>query len=136
LKLIQKGYERLEPDVVKVASTVLRGLGAGNSLWLLGNLHIRFCEGAHSNLGVLPQQEVRYGLYSTNHMKQICMGLAVSEDNIPFMHEVYEGNKHDAKIFPELLDALTERLTNLKITTEEMVLVFDNNSIKLKNIPT
>ena len=87
-------------------------------------------------LGLLPQQEVRYGLYSTNHMKQICMGLAVSEDNIPFMHEVYEGNKHDAKIFPELLDALTERLTNLKITTEEMVLVFDNNSIKLKNIPT
>jgi len=64
------------------------------------------------------------------------MGLPVSEDNIPFMHEVYEGNKHDAKIFPELLDALTEGLTNLKITTEEIVLVFDNNSIKLKNIPT
>jgi len=47
------------------------------------------------------------------------MGLAVSEDNIPFMHEVYEGNKHDAKIFPEQLDALTKRLTNLKITTED-----------------
>ncbi|MCD4809991.1 MAG: IS1634 family transposase, partial [Methanosarcinales archaeon] len=60
-----------------------------------------------------------------NHMKQICMGLAVSEDNIPFMHEVYKGNKHDAKIFPELIDALTDRLTNLKITTEEMILVFD-----------
>ncbi|TFH46423.1 MAG: IS1634 family transposase [ANME-2 cluster archaeon] len=65
-----------------------------------------------------------------NHMKQICMGLAVSEDNIPFMHEVYEGNRHDAKIFPELLDALTKRLTHLNITTEEMILVFDkgNNS--------
>ncbi len=65
-----------------------------------------------------------------NHMKQVCMGLAVSEDNVPFMHQVYEGNKHDAKIFPELLDALTERLTNLKITTEDMILVFDkgNNS--------
>jgi len=30
------GSERLEPDVVKVASPVLRGLGAGNGLWLLG----------------------------------------------------------------------------------------------------
>ncbi len=28
----------LEPDVVKVASPVLRGLGAGNGLWLLGEL--------------------------------------------------------------------------------------------------
>jgi len=72
-----------------------------------------------------------------NHMKQICMGLAVSEDNIPFMHEVYKGNKHDAKIFPELIDALTDRLTNLKITTEEMILVFDkgnNSEINIKDV--
>ena len=36
----------------------------------------------------------------------------------------------DSKIFPELLDSLTERLTNLKITTEDLTLVFDkgNNS--------
>ena len=60
----------------------------------------------------------------------VSVGLAVSEDNLPFMHETYEGNKHDAKIFPKLLDALTERLSNLKITTENLVLVFDkgNNS--------
>jgi hypothetical protein len=36
--LPDKGYERLEPDVVKVASPVLRGLGAGNGLWLLGEI--------------------------------------------------------------------------------------------------
>jgi len=72
-----------------------------------------------------------------NHMKQVCMGLAVSEDNVPFMHEVYEGNKHDAKIFPELLDALTERLTNLEITTEDMILVFDkgnNSQINIEDV--
>ena len=69
-----------------------------------------------------------------NHMKQICMGLAVSEDNVPFMHEVYEGNKHDSKIFPGLLDALTERLINLKISTEEMILVFDKGNNSLINI--
>jgi len=72
-----------------------------------------------------------------NHMKQICMGLAVSEDNVPFMHEVYEGNKHDSKIFPELLDALTERLTNLKINTKNLILVFDkgnNSQINIEDV--
>jgi len=69
-----------------------------------------------------------------NHMKQVCMGLAVSEDNIPFMHEVYEGNKHDAKIFPDLLDTPTKRLTNLKVTTEDMILVFDKGNNSQVNI--
>lgn len=69
-----------------------------------------------------------------NHMKQVCMGLAVSEDNIPFMHEVYEGNKHDAKIFPDLLDTLTKRLTNFKVTTEDMILVFDKGNNSQVNI--
>ena len=72
-----------------------------------------------------------------NHMKQVCMGLAVSEDNVPFMHEVYEGNRHDSKIFPELLDVLTERLTNLNITTDDMVLVFDkgnNSKVNIKDV--
>jgi len=65
------------------------------------------------------------------------MGLTVSEDNIPFMHEVYEGNKHDARIFPELLDSLTERLTNLEITTKDMKLVFDkgnNSEVKIEDV--
>ena len=67
----------------------------------------------------------------------VSVGLAVSEDNVPFMHETYEGNKHDAKIFPELLDALTERLSNLNITTEHLVLVFDkgnNSKINIGNV--
>ena len=67
----------------------------------------------------------------------VSVGLAVSEDNVPFMHETYEGNKHDAKIFPKLLDALTERLSNLEITTEYLVLVFDkgnNSEINIENV--
>lgn len=69
-----------------------------------------------------------------NHMNQVCMGLAVSEDNIPFMHEVYEGNRHDAKIFPDLFDTLTKRLTHLKVTTEDMILVFDKGNNSQMNI--
>jgi len=69
-----------------------------------------------------------------NHMKQVCMGLVVSEDNISFMHEVYEGNKHDSKIFPDLLDTLITRLTNLKVTTKNMILVFDKGNNSQVNI--
>ena len=33
-RLCQRGLSRLEPCAVKVASTVLRGLGGGNATWL------------------------------------------------------------------------------------------------------
>jgi len=51
--LPDKGYERLEPDVMKVASPVLRRGRASNRSFLFGNLHVRFCEGAHSNFGAI-----------------------------------------------------------------------------------
>jgi transposase len=64
----------------------------------------------------------------------VCVGLTVSKDNVPFMHETYEGSKHDAKIFPQLIDALTKRLSNLKITTENLILVFDKGNNSTLNI--
>ena len=64
----------------------------------------------------------------------ISVGLAVSEDNVPFMHETYEGNMHDSKIFPRLLDTLTKRLSNLNVTTNNLVLVFDKGNNSEMNI--
>ncbi len=65
-----------------------------------------------------------------NNKNIINLGLAVTQDNIPFCHYVYEGNKHDARAFPELLDGIVEYLKGLDIKTEELALVFDkgNNS--------
>ncbi len=40
-------------------------------------------------------------------------------------------------MFPELIDALTKRLSNLKITTESMILVFDkgnNSKVNIKDV--
>ncbi|HJH29811.1 MAG TPA: hypothetical protein C5S51_09005 [Methanosarcinaceae archaeon] len=65
---------------------------------------------------------------------QLAIGLAVSEGAIPFMHEAYEGNKHDAKAFPRLLDVLTKRLTNLKINTENLTMVIDKGNNSQENI--
>jgi len=50
------------------SQVVLRGLGAGNGLWLLGNLHIRFCEGANSNLGaIIPTRGALWALLDKSH---------------------------------------------------------------------
>ena len=38
------------------------------------------------------------------------------------------------KIFPGLLDTLTERLRNLKVTTKNLVLVFDKGNSSEVNI--
>ena len=64
----------------------------------------------------------------------VSVGLTVSEDNVPFMHETYEGKTHDAEIFPKLLDALVKRLSQLKITTENLILVFDKGNNSQVNI--
>ncbi|MCX9076059.1 MAG: IS1634 family transposase [Candidatus Methanoperedens sp.] len=60
----------------------------------------------------------------------VTFGIAESNENIPLMHETCPGNAQDAKLFPEIIDKLVDRLRNLKINTHDMALVFDkgNNS--------
>jgi transposase len=60
----------------------------------------------------------------------VTFGIAQSNENIPLIHETYPGNVHDAKLFPEIIDKLVDRLRNLKINTTDMTVVFDkgNNS--------
>jgi transposase len=60
----------------------------------------------------------------------VTFGIAQSDENIPLIHETYPGNVHDAKLFPEIIDRLVDRLRNLKINTTDMTVVFDkgNNS--------
>ncbi|MDH5415436.1 MAG: IS1634 family transposase [Flavobacteriaceae bacterium] len=58
------------------------------------------------------------------------LGLVVNEDNIPFIHETFPGNKHDSKILPDIVDRIVARLKTLKIDPESITLVMDkgNNS--------
>lgn len=69
-----------------------------------------------------------------NDKNQIGVGLVVNEDNIPFMHETYPGNVHDSVEFPVLIDSIVNRLTELKINTEDIVMVFDKGNNSEKNI--
>ena len=69
-----------------------------------------------------------------NDKNQVGVGLAVSEENIPFLHETYAGNIHDAKIFPKIIDTLVWRLTKLKVDTEELIVVIDKGNNSKDNI--
>lgn len=65
---------------------------------------------------------------------QVGVGLAVSEENIPFLHETYAGDIHDAKIFPNMIDTLVWRLTKLKVDTEDIIVVIDKGNNSKDNI--
>jgi transposase len=64
----------------------------------------------------------------------VTFGIAESDENIPLLHETYPGNVHDAKIFPEMIDKLVDRLRNLKINTSDMTVVFDKGNNSEDNI--
>lgn len=64
----------------------------------------------------------------------VTFGIAESDENIPLLHETYSGNVHDAKIFPEVIDNLVDRLRNLKINTTDMTVVFDKGNNSEDNI--
>lgn len=66
-----------------------------------------------------------------NDLKQIGLALVVSrQDKIPLFHLTYEGNRHDSKIFSQIVDKLKIRLNQLNMPLEQHTLVFDrgNNS--------
>jgi transposase len=65
---------------------------------------------------------------------QVGVALVTNEDNIPFMHDTYAGNIHDSTEFPELIDGIVNYLTDLKINTEDITLVFDKGNNSTDNI--
>jgi transposase len=70
-------------------------------------------------------------------LNQINLALLVTKDGgIPLMHQTYEGNKHDAKKFPEIISKLTDRLVMFSKNVDKVTIVFDkgNNSKASMNL--
>lgn len=64
----------------------------------------------------------------------LSLGLVVSEENIPLLHNVYEGNKPESQIMANVVDTLYSRLKKLGSNTEGMVFVFDRGNNSEDNI--
>ncbi len=69
-----------------------------------------------------------------NDKNQVNVALVTNQENIPFIHETYPGNIHDSSEFPTLIDGIVNRLTDLKINTEDIIVVFDKGNNSDNNI--
>lgn len=69
--------------------------------------------------------------------EQRLVGFALAATEIlglPFLHHVYEGNRHDAKLFPEAMSLLVERFVRLAQSTRDLTVVFDKGNNSEENI--
>ena len=64
----------------------------------------------------------------------IGLGLAVSGENIPVFHTTVPGNTHDAPLFNEIVDDIIDRLREIDVNPEGLVIVFDKGNNSEKNI--
>jgi transposase len=65
------------------------------------------------------------------------LGLAVNDQNLPFLSSVYPGNKHDSDVFVEFFNAICSRLEDLKVDRKKITLIFDrgvNSEINVGNV--
>jgi len=68
-------------------------------------------------------------------LNQINLALLVTKDDgIPLMHHTYEGNRHDAKKFPEIIGKLADRFAMFSKNVDKVTLVFDKGNNSKKNI--
>ena len=67
-------------------------------------------------------------------LRQFGLGLLVSRDGeVPLASNVYKGNIHDSKIFPESLTRIRQRLERMAVTLEDLTLVYDKGNNSKKN---
>lgn len=65
----------------------------------------------------------------------IGLGMAVTPlIGLPFLHKVYAGNLHDAKLFPEALTLLVNRYRHLAKTSRGLTLIIDKGNNSQENI--
>jgi len=71
----------------------------------------------------------------TPDQRLIGLGMAATPViGLPFLHKVYAGNRHDAKLFPEALSLLVHRYKHLAKTSDGLTLVIDKGNNSEENI--
>ena len=67
--------------------------------------------------------------------RQIGIALAATRDGgIPLLSLVYRGNCHDARLFPEAMTRLVDRITHLHRDAHHIVFVFDRGNNSAENL--
>jgi len=70
-----------------------------------------------------------------NDLRQVNLALLVSKDfGIPLFHLLYEGSRHDAKLFPDVTEELVRRYQIFAQECQRITLIFDKGNNSRKNI--
>ena len=64
----------------------------------------------------------------------IGLGMAVSDDNLPFNSFTYPANQHDTKVFSNIIDEICSRLKDIKIPTKDVTMVIDRGMLSEDNV--
>jgi len=68
-------------------------------------------------------------------LRQVGLAMVVTKkDHIPIFHLTYQGNRHDSKVFGEVLGAIKRRMLALGMDIERHTLVFDRGNNSKKNM--
>jgi transposase len=71
----------------------------------------------------------------SSDQRLIGLGMAATPViGLPFLHKVYAGNQHDAKLFPEALRLLVNRYQRLAKTSDGLTLIIDKGNNSKENI--
>ncbi len=115
----------IEEEICK--SLLNKGVKPSTLIWDPTNFFTYIEEGEE-----LPQKgaskEKRYDKNIIN------LGMVVSDENIPLMHTIYEGNKRESEVMSDVVDTIHSRLQKLGAKTEELVFVFDRGNNSKDNI--
>src|SRR4030042_1009059 len=124
----QATIKNIEIDINKIL--IKKGIKP-SILYLDESNWFTYCNNYNNKSDLLKKGFNKKHRYDKN---QVSVALVTNEDNIPFMHETYAGNIHDSTEFPELIDGIVNYLTDLKINTEDITLVFDKGNNSTDNI--
>lgn len=84
-----------------------------------------------------PCELPRRGKAKQGSTNQRLVGLALASTQglgLPFLHQVYEGNCHDARLFPGLMQKIVARYLRLHTEAENVTLVFDKGNNSTANL--
>ena len=68
-------------------------------------------------------------------LRQVGLAMIVSrQDYLPLFHLTYQGNRHDSKIFHEIIGTIRKRMDSLGLDMEKHTLVFDRGNNSKENM--
>lgn len=76
-----------------------------------------------------------YNKHGRHNLRQFGLLLAATRSfGLPLFHVLYEGRRHEAKLFPESMTDLVERYLALRRGTQQLTVVFDKGNNSAENL--